>query len=119
MSSAVPRMLNPAQSGQQAKPILYVLSDCQYMIRAGATCGPTGPGCGLPWANRSACGSGQLAGGCCQPGFACRSSFSWFTLPWFTLPRADHQCRSADRLKLQEKEYADLIGSGKAGRQSQ
>ena len=94
MSSAVPRMLDPAQSGQQAKPILYVLSDCQYMIRAGATCGPTGPGCGLPWANRSACGSGQLAGGCCQPGFTCRSG------SWVTLPHADHHCRFADRQKL-------------------
>ena len=94
MSSAVPQMLDPAQSGQQAKPILYVLSDCQYMIRAGATCGPTGPGCGLPWANRSACGSGQLAGGCCQPGFTCRSG------SWFTLRHADHQCRLANRQKL-------------------
>ncbi|CAK0782947.1 hypothetical protein CVIRNUC_006142 [Coccomyxa viridis] len=75
-ASTVPRMLDPAQSGQQAKPILYVLSDCQYMIRAGATCGPTGPGCGLPWAKRAGCGPNQLAGGCCQPGFTCSADAS-------------------------------------------
>ncbi|KAK9918033.1 hypothetical protein WJX75_000696 [Coccomyxa subellipsoidea] len=71
-SSAMPLPMTANQSSQQPKQRLYVLPNCLYMIRAGDTCGSSGPSCGLGWDKSSQCGPQQVAGGCCQPGFSCR-----------------------------------------------